>query len=150
MQSSHAPTGTTSGRKGEQANPAQLHLFLGIGLVVTAGALGVTRYMTSALAPDPTTLITYILAGVSAAMAGVALLCLKAQVPERRSGQTAAQYWADQKVAGAANLFWFILEGAGIVASVAYFLEGSPIAVMLALFCITAFWMNGPRAFDKE
>ena len=140
----------SSGTRPPQAIPAQLHLFLGIGLVFTAGALAVTRYLTSGLTPDPTTLITYLLAGVSAAMAGAALLFLKAQVPERRSGQTAAQYWAEQKVAGAANVFWFILEGSGIVASVAYFLEGSPITVALAAFCIAAFWMNGPRAFDKE
>ena len=133
-----------------QANSAQLHMFLGIGLVFTAGALAVTRYLTSGLAADPTTLITYMLAGVSAAMAGAALLLLKARVPERRSGQTAAQYWADQKTAGAANLFWFILEGSGIVASVAYFLEGSPIPAALALGIIAAFWMNGPRTFDNE
>ena len=44
----------------------------------------------------------------------------------------------------------FILEGAGIVASVGYFLEGSPIAALLAVFVIATFWMNGPRAFDKE
>ena len=149
MQSSHAPTGTTSGQRG-QANSAQLHLFLGIGLIVTAGALGVTRYLTSGLTPDPTTLMSYILAGVSAAMAGTALLFLKGQVPERRSGQTSALYWAGQKVTGADSVFWFILEGSGIVAAVAYFLEGSPIAVALALFCIAAFWMNGPGVFDKE
>ena len=150
MQSSHAPTGTTSERKGQQANPAPLHLFLGIGLILTVGALAVTRYLTSGLTPDPITLITYILGGVSGAMAVTALMVLKGQVPERRPGQTSAIYWADQKVAGAANLFWFILEGSGVVAAVAYFLEGSPIALVLALFCIAAFWMNGPRVFDKE
>jgi hypothetical protein len=150
VQSSHAPTGTTSGPKGQPANPAQLHLFLGIGLVVTAGALGVTRYLTSGLAPEPVTLMTYILSGVSAAMAVTALMVLKRQVPERRPGQPAAQYWADQKNAGPAMLFWFILEGSGIVASVAYFLEGSPIAVALVAFAIGAFWLNGPRAFDQE
>lgn len=133
-----------------QGNPSQLHLFLGIGLVVTAGALGVTRYLTSGLAPNPVTLITYIMAGVSVAMASVALLFLKRQVPERRTGQTAAQYWADQKVSGPAMLFWFILEGSGIVASVTYFLEGSPIAVALVAFSMAAFWLNGPRAFDRE
>ena len=78
---------------------ALLHRFLGIGLVVTAGALGT---------------------------------------------------WVDRKNAGPAMLVWFILEGAGIVASVAYFLEGSPIAVALVAFSIAAFWMNGPRTFDRE
>lgn len=133
-----------------QGNPAQLHLFLGIGLVVTAGALGVTRYLTSGLTAEPVTLITYILSGVSAAMGVTAMMLLKRQVPERRPGQTAAQYWVDQKNAGPAMLFWFILEGSGIVASVAYFLEGSPIAVALVAFAIAAFWLNGPRTFDRE
>jgi hypothetical protein len=46
-------------------------------------------------------------------------------------------------------LVWFILEGSGIVASVAYFLEGSPIAGALALGVVAAFWLNGPGAFAK-
>ena len=139
-----------TGTQPPQANHALLHRFLGIGLVVTAAALGVTRYLTTGLTPDPYTLLTYLLAGVSAAMAGAALMFLKGQVPERRAGQMSAQYWADPKVAGPAMLFWFILEGAGVVASVAYFLEGSPSSAVLALVVIVAFWMNGPRAFDKE
>jgi len=40
-----------TGAPPRRANTAQLHLFLGIGLVVTAAALGVTRYLTSGLAP---------------------------------------------------------------------------------------------------
>ena len=139
-----------TGTQSPQANPALLHRFLGIGLVVTVAALGVTRYLTSGLTPDPVTLLTYVLAGVSAAMAIAALMFLKGQVPERRPGQTSEVYWADQKVAGPAMMFWFILEGAGVVASVAYFLEGSPIPAVLAAFVIVAFLMNGPRAFDKE
>ena len=139
-----------TGTPAPQANPALLHRVLGIGLVVTAAALGVTRYLTSGLTPDPTSLITFILAGVGGAMAVAALMFLKGQVPERRPGQTSAMYWADQKVAGPAMMFWFILEGAGVVASVAYFLEGSSIPAVLAMFVIAAFWMNGPRAFDKE
>jgi len=139
-----------TGAPPRQSNPAQLHLFLGIGLVVTAAALGVTRYLTSGLAPDPASLITFIMAGVSVSMAGAALMFLKGQVPEPRGGQTSAQYWADPKVAGPAMMFWFILEGAGVVASVGYFLEGSAIAALLALFVIATFWMNGPRAFDRE
>ena len=47
------------------ANPAQLHLFLGIALVVTAAAMGVTRYLTRGLAPDPASLITFIMASSS-------------------------------------------------------------------------------------
>ena len=140
----------TEGTVPTSVNPAQLHLFLGIGLVVTAGALGITRYLTSGLTPDPVTLITYVMAGVSATMGVTAVMALKRQVPERRPGQTAVQYWADQKNAGPAMLFWFILEGAGIVASVAWFLEGSPIAALLALFVIAAFWMNGPSAFAED
>ena len=140
----------TEGTVPTSGNPAQLHLFLGIGLVVTAGALGMTRYLTSGLAAEPVTLITYILSGVSATMGVTAVMVLKRQVPEPRPGQTAARYWADQKNAGPAMLFWFILEGAGIVASVAYFLEGSPIAGALALAVVAAFWLNGPRTFDRE
>ena len=88
-----------TGAPPRRANPAQLHLFLGIGLVVTAAALGVTRYLTSGLAPDPASLITFIMAGVSVSMAGAALMFL---------------------------------------------------AALLALFVIATFWMNGPRAFDRE
>ena len=71
-------------------------------------------------------------------------------MPRRRAGQTEAAYWSDTATAAKAYRFWFILEGSGVVASVSYFLGGSPYAAALMAIAIAAFWMNGPGVFERE
>ena len=83
-------------------------------------------------------------------MLGVALLFLKPLVPRRRGGQTVAAYWTDSPVAAKALRVWFILEGAGVVASVAYFLGGGPYAAVVIVAAAAAYWMNGPAVFENE
>lgn len=92
----------------------------------------------------------YALSGVSFLMSAAALLFLKPLVPDRKTGQTPAAYWADAAVAPKALLFWFVLEGAGVLASVAYFLGGVLVAAAVLTIAIVAFWLNGPRAFEGE
>jgi hypothetical protein len=46
--------------------------------------------------------------------------------------------------------FWFILEGAGVVASVSYFLGGGAIAAALIVLAVAVYWFNGPRVFAGD
>ena len=45
---------------------------------------------------------------------------------------------------------WFILEGAGVVASVSYFLGGGAYALVVIAAVVAAYWLNGPAVFENE
>ena len=78
------------------------------------------------------------------------LMFLKPLVPRRGAGKPLAAYWADPAVAPTALRVWFILEGAGVVASVSYFLGGGLIAAALIVLTVAVYWMNGPGVFAGE
>jgi hypothetical protein len=133
-----------------QASVVVLHRALGIGLVVTGIALIAVRRTAGGDTTDDGTLFEYLFSAVSVIMAGVALLVLRPQVPRRRAGQTVSQYWGDAQITGRTHLFWFILEGAGIIAAVGHFLSGGPITGVVWALVAAAFWMNGPSVFEHE
>ena len=132
-----------------QANPALLYKFLGIGLVIMAVAMVIARHSVGDSA-DASRLPAYAIAGVSAVMLGAALMLLKPLVPRRKTGQTVAAYWGDAAVVPKALLVWFILEGAGVTASISYFLGGGPYALVAIAAAVAAYWMNGPAVFENE
>jgi hypothetical protein len=136
-------------RGSPQANPALLHKFLGIGLVIVALGMIIARHSVGDV-PDGPLVAAYALAGVGAVMLAVALMFLKPMVPRRRGGQTVAAYWADSSVAAKALRVWFILEGGGVVASLSYFLGGGPYAAVVMAAAVAAYWMNGPAVFESE
>ena len=134
----------------QQANPTLLHRFLGIGLLIVAGALIITRQSAAMAESEPGSLLpAYLIAGVSFLMCAGALMILKPLVP-RREGKTREAYWADRSVAGKALTFWFILEGAGVTASVSYFLGGGMIALALLVLAVAVYWLNGPSTFAGD
>src|SRR5262245_11397536 len=92
----------------------------------------------------------YVIAGVSFLLGAAALLILKPQVPRREAGKTVEAFWADPNVTPKALLFWFILEGASVMAALAYFLGAGPIAAILLVANVALFWMNGPGVFTDE
>jgi hypothetical protein len=138
-----------SGRASAQANPALLHKLLGIGLVILALAMVIARH-SAGDSPDASPLPAYAIAGISLVMLGAALMLLKPLVPRRHAGQTVAAYWTDPAVVPKALRVWFILEGAGVMASVSYFLGGGPYAAVVIAAATAAFWMNGPGIFENE
>jgi hypothetical protein len=146
MSADHTGTRTP---QAPQADPVLLHKFLGIGLVIVGGAMIIVRH-SIADAPGGSALPAYAVAGVSAVMLGAALMLLRPLVPRRRAGQTVAAYWADVAVTRKALLVWFILEGAGVMASISYFLGGGPYALLLIAASVAAYWMNGPGVFETE
>ena len=140
-----------TGPPAPQASPALLHRFLGIGLVVLAVAMVIVRHAGGrGIAQEDTLLAAYITSGVSFLMCVASLMFLKPLVPRRGAGKTMASYWADPAVAPKALRFWFILEGAGVMASVSYFLGGGPIAAALIVLAVAVYWLNGPGVFTGE
>lgn len=51
--------------------------------------------------------------------------------------------WSNPEASQRALLFWFILEGRGVTASVGYFLGGQPVTAVLLAFIMVA---GAPRS----
>jgi hypothetical protein len=132
-----------------QANPALLHKLLGIGLMIMAVAMVIARHSVGD-APQGSNLPAYAIAGISAVMLAAALMFLKPLVPRRHAGQTVAAHWTDPAVVAKALRLWFILEGAGVMASISYFLGGGAYALVAIAAAAAAYWMNGPAVFENE
>jgi hypothetical protein len=129
-----------------------LHRFLGIGLVMVAASLLVIKYLGLVpTLPDGsvTLIIAYALSGVAVVLAAVALVVFKPRVPERSSAQSIEEYWSTPEVGSKVLPVWFLLEGAGTLAAVGYFLTSEPVAAIAAGVLIAAFWWCGPNVFAK-
>jgi hypothetical protein len=135
-----------------QATIPLLHRFLGIGLVIVAASLLVIKYL--GLVPTlrdgtVTLVIAYALSGIAVVLAAVALVVFKPRVPERPAAQSVEEYWTTPEVGTKVLPVWFLLEGGGTLAVVAYFLTGEPVAAVAAGALIAAFWWCGPNVFAK-
>ena len=103
-----------------------------------------------AAAPGTVTLaIAATTSGIAVVLAVVALFVLRPQVPERAPGQPVEQYRSVPGVGTKIVSVWFLMEGAGMLAVVGYFLTGEPIAAIAAGLTIVAFWLCGPNVFAK-
>lgn len=129
-----------------------LHRFLGIGLVMVAASLVGLKYLgigPALPASNVRLVIACVLSGIAAVLAVVALVVFKPRVPERSSAQSVEEYWSTREVGTKVLSVWFLLEGAGTLATVGYFLTGEPAAALAAGVLIAAFWWCGPNVFAK-
>jgi hypothetical protein len=133
-------------------NPPSLHRMLGAGLVVLAVVfLAITRLGSSPLRPVDgfTPFIVYATSGVAIALMAVAFMVFKPRVPARGGGQPIAEYWALPDVGGAVVLVWFLLEGAGVIATVGYALTGQIVSALVMGVTIVTYWLCGPSQFTN-
>ena len=129
-----------------------LHRFLGIGLVILLGTAGVMKMIGKVpmLPPDEVTqTIAYIFSGIAAVLILVALLVFKPGVPERQPGETMDAYWTTQATVMKIMRVWFVLEGAGVMATVGFFMTGHPVVLIAAAISVAIFWWRGPAAFAQ-
>jgi hypothetical protein len=124
---------------------------LGIGLVGLAAACFLLRYLGIApLGHDGvTSMIAYTPSAIGIVLAMVALFVFKPRVPHRSSELSVEQYWSKPEVARGVPLIWFLLEGAGALTAVGYFLTGEPVSAIAAGLTILAYWLCGPSVFVK-
>ena len=129
-----------------------LHRFLGFGLMIVAAALFLLEYLDigPGLRDSSVTLVVaYALSGIAVVLGAVALFVFKPRVPERPTAQPVEEYWTTPEVGTKVLPVWFLLEGGGTLAVVAYFLTGEPVAAVAAGALIAAFWWCGPNVFAK-
>jgi hypothetical protein len=125
---------------------------LGAGLVVIAMAfLAITRLGSAPLRPidEFTPYIVYASAGFAVGLMAVVLVVFKPRVPARGAGQPIAEYWAVPEVSAAVVLVWFLLEGAGIIATIGYGLTGQTVPALAMGLTIVAYWLCGPGQFTN-
>lgn len=46
-------------------------------------------------------------------------------------------------------MVWFLMEGAGVISAVSYFLTSAAVSAAVMMLTLAVFWMNGPGAFGK-
>jgi hypothetical protein len=129
-----------------------MHRFLGLGVTFVAVVfLGLRQMGMGPLLAEgeSTPAITWALKGGTILLAAIALLVLRPRVPRAQPGQTPTQFWATPANAQAAQLFWFVLEAACIIASIGFLMTGDRFlgATMVAMVFI--FWLNGPARFQQ-
>lgn len=108
-------------------------MFLGIGLILLATVSGVLTYIGIVPLSPPdgaTPVIAYTLSGFGVVLAAVALVVLKPRVPDRRSGQSVEEYWSTPEVGAKVLPIWFLMEGAGTMATVGYLVTGEPLSAV--------------------
>jgi small-conductance mechanosensitive channel len=90
-------------------------------------------------------MLGYGFSALSFVLVAVALLLLKPRVPARESRQPVEEYWSS--VTSTILPMWFVMEAAGLIAIVGYFLTGQSVAAVAIAISIGAFIWYGPKAF---
>lgn len=129
--------------------PPVLHRSLLTGQLILTGVMVVLRSgdMGAQLSGD-NQMLGIGLAALSVVLVAVALLLLKPRVPVREARQPVEQYWSS--VTRTILPMWFVMEGAGLLAIVGYFLTGQTVAAAAIAISIGTFIWYGPKAFVRE
>jgi hypothetical protein len=129
--------------------PPVLHRSLLTGQLILTGVMVVLRSGDMrAQVSDDNQMLGYGLSALSLVLVAVALLVLKPRVPVREARQPVEEYWA--AVTRTILPMWFVLEGAGLIAIVGYFLTGQTVAAAAIAISIGAFIWYGPKAFVQK
>jgi hypothetical protein len=123
-----------------------LHRSLLTGLLILTVVMVVLRSGdTGEQSTDDNQMLGYLLSALSFVLVAVALLLLKPRVPVREPRQPVEEYWPS--VMSTILPMWFVIEAAGMLAIVSYFLTGETVAAAAIGITIGAFIWCGPRAF---
>ena len=129
--------------------PPVLHRSLLTGQLILTGVMIFLRSGdTGAPLSDDNQMLGYGLSALSLVLVAVALLLLKPRVPVHQARQPIEEYWAS--AASAILPMWFVMEAAGLIAIVGYFLTGHTAAAAAIAISIGAFIWFGPKAFVHE
>jgi hypothetical protein len=125
-----------------------LHRSLLTGLLIVTVVMMVLRSGdTGAAAAADTANLTlgYMFSALSFVLVAVAVLWLKPRVPARGARQSVEEYWSS--VTGTILPMWFVLEAAGMIAVVGYFLTGLTVTAVAIAVSLAAFIWCGPKGF---
>jgi hypothetical protein len=115
-----------------------LHRSLVTGLLMLTGVMIVLRSGDMGPRSSGTNqMLGYLLSALSIVLVAVALLLLKPRVPARAPQQTVEEYWSSAM--SRVLPMWFVMEAAGMIAIVNYFLTAQTVAAIAIGISIAAF-----------
>ena len=124
-----------------------IHLALFTGTALMGIVMFIARGRAS---PPPSVDLTLglALAGVAVLGITIALTQLRQRIPARSSDQSPADFWGNDRARAAALIFWAVLEGAGLLGVVAYYLSGSAIPLGVAVLAVIVGFVMRPAVLE--
>jgi len=122
-----------------------LHAALVIGsILVGIVFFFVVRRNGPAFRDDP--LAGYLTAGLGLANLAVVIGFFRPRIPQRRMDQGPDEYWMTNEARGAAIVLWAMVEAAGLISWVGYYLTGRAVpAAVAALAVVTLITLRPSR-----
>ena len=122
-----------------------LHAALVIGsILVGIVFFFVVRRNGPAFRDDP--LAGYLTAGLGLANLAVVIGFFRPRIPQRRMDQRPDEYWMTSEARGAAIVLWAMVEAAGLISWVGYYLTGRAVpAAVAALAVVTLITLRPSR-----
>jgi hypothetical protein len=107
-----------------------LHSALLLGLVGSGTMLALLRRFGQAISLPQARLIGIAVGCLAIVLLAIARLALRPRIPAQGSDQTAHAYWSDATVRLAAITLWAMVEGAGFLSAMGYYLTGSALPLI--------------------
>jgi len=117
--------------------------------VLLAGATFAFMVRVRGHAPEGGETLGIVLPAVGLGLLPVSASVLRQRVPQRRSQQSADEYWAAVESRGAAIVLWAVTEGAALVSLVGYFLSGAPAAAAVPGVALAALILYRPSRLER-
>jgi len=107
-----------------------LHSALLVGLAGAGTMLALIRRFNQPVSLPQTRLIGIAVGALAVLFLAFARIVLRPKIPPRRPDQSVDAYWSEVSIRGTAIALWAIVEGAGFLAAMGYFLTGSAIPLI--------------------
>lgn len=130
---------------------AQLVRLIHLTLFSSTALIGAAMFISRARMESPPALdltLGLALAGVAVLGIAIALTQLRQRVGPRLPDQSPSEYWSDFSTRAAAMVFWAVLEGAGLLGVVAYYVSGSAIPLGVAVVAVIVGFVMRPAVFE--
>jgi Na+/H+-dicarboxylate symporter len=108
-------------------------------LVIGSVLVGITFFLVVRLNGASfanTPVLGYVTAGLGLANVALALAIFRPKIPRRSLDQAADDYWAGNDTRDPSIIVWAMIEGAGLVSWVGYFMTGSLVPAAVAVLSI--------------
>jgi|SRR2546422_369122 len=126
-----------------------LHATLVLGqIVVGATFFYLLRAQGQPLGGGP--LIGYVTAGLALVNLTAGLGLLRSRIPQRRMDQSPDDYWGTNEARAPSIMIWAMIEGAGLLSWVGYFLTGGIVPAAVAVLSIVALIMLRPSRLEGD
>lgn len=124
-----------------------IHAAMFAGVAVMAIVLGVVRNRVPP-AVGGAAGIGVILSGVAVVALAIAAALLRPRVAPRGSDQAPDEYWSNPSTRGSAMILWAVIEGAGLMGVVSFYLTGHFAAVAVVALALAAGALFRPAALE--